>query len=101
MTRIEVPKYAHEQALVDAENASRRTRLHPKGEMNELMRGQKDRRDEQTAARVQPKIAKVLGAKVLGTPPDDLAALRRQAQEDRELAASARRQAEAARRRAK
>jgi hypothetical protein len=66
-----------------------------------VIRGQKDRRDEQTAARVQPKIAKVLGERAPESEADDIAALRVQAQEDRELAASARRQADEARRRAK
>jgi hypothetical protein len=97
MTRIEVPKFEKEQALVDAENASRRTRLHPDSPMNELMREQKADREAKTEARVQPQIAKVLGVPEPEPEADDLAALRAQAEADREAAASARRRAEAAR----
>jgi hypothetical protein len=96
MTRIEVPKFEKEQALVDAENASRHTRLHPKGEMNELMRGQKADRDRKT----EDRQARFFAKPDPEPEADDLAALRAQAQEAREQAASARRQAEAARARA-
>jgi hypothetical protein len=100
MTRIDIPKFAHEQALVDAENASRRTRLHPDSSMNELMRKQKDDRDRTTEARVQPKVAKILGQHEPDEPEDapDVAALRAQATADREEAARLQRQAESLRR---
>lgn len=92
MTRIEVPKFEKEQALVDAENASRHTRLHPTGAMNNLIRERKADRDRKTEERQ----ARFFTKPEQEPEADDLAALRAQAQEDRELAASARRQAEAA-----
>ncbi len=80
-----------------------RRRLRSDGPMNELLRGQKANSDRKTEARVQPKVAKILGQhEPEEAAPDapDIAALRAEAKEAREEAASARRRAEAARRRA-
>lgn len=93
MTRIDIPKYEHEQA---AEVNSRRTRLHPKGEMNELMRGQKADRERRKAERQ----ARFFAQPEPGPEDPDIAALRAQAQEDREAADTARRLADNARARA-
>ncbi len=72
---------------------NRRVRLRPDSPMNELMRGQKGARDRRTEER-QARFFKQREPE----PEDaDLAALRVQAREDREAAASARRRAEAAR----
>lgn len=88
MTPIDVPKGSYpDQDLRRSTPASRR--------FSGVIRGQKDRRDEQTAARQDRFFARPEQPE-----SDDIAALRAQAQEDRELAASARRQADEARRRA-
>jgi hypothetical protein len=92
MTRIEGATYPDPDTRRSTP-ASRR--------FSDVLRGQKDERDKQTEARVRPKIAKVLGERAPESEPEDIAALRRQAQEAREQAATARRRADEARRRAK
>lgn len=93
MTRIDIPKYEHEQRVADE---NRRIRLRPKGAMNELMRELKGERDRKTEARQDRFFAQPEP----GPEDPDIAALRAQAQEDREAADTARRLADNARARA-